>query len=104
MTTMLKLTSNYCASAIPFLRACGATWSASRKVWTLTEAQHNDLAARIGRATGRDGREANRWYDSESTVIADDIVTMRTVTRDDLDGGDEDGNTAGQYVGARVRA
>jgi hypothetical protein len=105
---MRQLKSAYCEAAIPHLKAVGARWDAAKKVWLMTEEQSDALYAAVGRCrntSGADKRAFVRWYDADSTVFVESApVTMRTVTRDDLDGGDEDGNTAGQYVGARIYA
>lgn len=105
---MRQLKSAYCEAAIPHLNAVGARWDAAKKVWVMTPEQCVALFERTNscrNTSGADKRAFVRWYDADSTVVSayeESAPTMHRVTRDDLDGGDEDGNTAGQYVGALV--
>lgn len=107
---MRALKSQYCEAAISHLNAIGAQWDARQKVWVMTPEQCVALFGRTNacrNVSGTDKRAFVRWYDADSTVVSayvEAAPAMRRVTRDDLDGGDEDGNTAGQYVGALVRA
>ena len=107
---MRQIKSTYCEAAIPHLKAVGAHWDAAQKVWVITEDQCDSLFARTNscrNTSGADKRAFVRWYDADTTIFGEYVegaVKMRRVTSDDVDGGDDDGNVAGQAVGALVRA